>query len=183
MGKVIVGTTMSLDGFINDRTGSVARLYPDLDELRKTEMLQESIRTTGAVLMGRHAFDMAQGNLTGYEYQVPIFVLTHHPPEGVIKGQNERLTVTFLNEDIRSAIVRAKSAAGENDVTIVGGGNTAQQCLSAGLADELLIGIVPVLFGSGLRFFENESIENIRLEQLAVMESPSRTDLRYRILK
>jgi len=183
MGKVIVGTTMSLDGFINDRTGSVARLYPDLEALRNTEMLQESIRSTGAVLMGRHAFDMAQGDLTGYEYQVPIFVLTHHPPDDDIKGQNERLTVTFLNEGIQSAVAKAKSAAGDKDLTVVGGANTAQQCLNAGLADELEIGVVPVLLGSGLKFFEKVATENIRLEQTAVLESPSRTDLRYRILK
>ena len=133
--------------------------------------------------MGRHAFDMAQGDLTGYEYQVPIFVLTHHPLESVIKGQNEKLTVTFLNEGIQSAVAKAKSAAGEKDVTIVGGAKTAQQCLNAGLADELEIGIVPILLGGGLRFFENETVESIRLEQAAVMESPSRIDLRFRILK
>src|SRR5574342_140481 len=80
MGKVIVGTTMSLDGFINDRTGSLAPLYPDLARLRETDMLQESMESTGAVLMGRHAYDLADGDFTGYEYQVPIFVLTHHPP-------------------------------------------------------------------------------------------------------
>src|SRR5207249_3435023 len=85
--KVILGTTMSLDGFINDRNGSVQSLYPDLEELRKTEMLQESIRTTGAVVMGRHAYDMGEGDFTDYEYQVPIFVLTHHVPEKVAKGE------------------------------------------------------------------------------------------------
>jgi len=72
MGKVILGVTMSIDGFIADRNTDVSRLYPDLDELRKTELLQGSIRTTGAVVMGRHAYDMAQGDFTGYEYQVPI---------------------------------------------------------------------------------------------------------------
>ncbi len=61
MGKVILGMTMSLDGFINDQNGSVSRLYPDLAELQKTEMLQESIKTTGAVVMGRRAYDMAGG--------------------------------------------------------------------------------------------------------------------------
>jgi dihydrofolate reductase len=57
-GKVIVSATMSLDGFIADRNGSVARLYPDLEALRQTEVLQESIRTTGAVVMGRRAYAM-----------------------------------------------------------------------------------------------------------------------------
>jgi dihydrofolate reductase len=62
MGKVIAGTAMSLDGFINDRNGSVSRLYPDLEALRKTELLQEEIRTTGAAVMGRRAYDAEKGS-------------------------------------------------------------------------------------------------------------------------
>src|SRR5947207_8807145 len=100
MGKVIIGATMSLDWFMNDRNGDVSRLYPDLEALRSTEMLQEEIRTTGAVVMGRRAYDMAEGDVTDYEYQVPIFVLTHDVPEQVVKGENDQLTVTFVTEGI-----------------------------------------------------------------------------------
>ena len=85
MGNVIVGATMSLDGFMSDRHGDISRLYPDLQALRRTEMLQEEIQTTGAVVMGRRAYDMAEGDVTDYEFQVPIFVLTHHVPEKVAK--------------------------------------------------------------------------------------------------
>jgi len=90
MGNVIIGATLSLDGFMNDRHGEVSRLYPDLAALRRTEMLQEEIRTTGAVVMGRRAYDMAEGDLTDYEYQVPIFVLTHHFPGKAVKGENDQ---------------------------------------------------------------------------------------------
>jgi dihydrofolate reductase len=173
MGKVIVGTTMSLDGFMNDRYGSLSRLYPNLEELRKTEMLQESIRSTGAVVMGRYAYDMAEGDFTGYEYQVPIFVLTHHPPQQITKGQNDRLTITFVTDGLESAIEQAKLAAREEDVTVVGGANTAQQCLNVRLFDELPIGVVPIVLGSGLRFFDNVSI----------LDSPSRIDIKYRVVK
>jgi hypothetical protein len=82
MGKVISGMTMSLDGFVNDRNGSVQALYPDLTDWTKTEPGKESIQNTGAVVMGRNSYAMAEdpdwfaGN---YEYQVPIFVLTPHP--------------------------------------------------------------------------------------------------------
>src|SRR6266700_3662106 len=100
MGKVLLGMTMSLDGFVNDRNGDVLSLYPDLAALRETELLQESINTTGAVVMGRHAYDMAQGDFTNYEYQVPIFVLTHVVPEKVAKGQNGQLTFTFVTDGI-----------------------------------------------------------------------------------
>ena len=75
MGKIVIGMTMSLDGFINDPNGSVGALYPDLVALRDTEPLRESIQTTGAVVMGRNSFDMAEDpdSLAGnYEYQVPM---------------------------------------------------------------------------------------------------------------
>ncbi len=181
MPKVLVGTTMSLDGFIEDRNGSVSRLYPDLAELRKTEMLKESMKMTGAALMGRKAFDMAQGDLTGYEYQTPIFVLTHHVPETPIKGQNDKLKVHFITDGVESAIEKAKAAAGADKVvTVVGGASTAQQIIQKGLADELEIGIVPVLLGDGLRFFGTDPLE---LELIRVYQSPGRTDLRYRVVK
>jgi dihydrofolate reductase len=181
MAKVIVGTTMSLDGFMNDRMGSVEKLYPDLADLRNTQMLQESMRSTGAVVMGRHAFDMAQGDLTGYEYQVPIFVMTHHPPETPTKGQNDKLRIIFVTDGVESAIQQAKAAAGEKDVTIVGGASTAQQIINAELFDELQIGIIPILLGGGLRFFDNASFENLDLEKVKTLESAGRIDLRYRV--
>lgn len=181
MGKVIVGTTMSLDGFMNDRQGSLGSLYPSLEEMRDTEMLQESMRTTGAVVMGRHAYDLADGDFTDYEYQVPIFVLTHHPPQQATKGQNEKLSIHFVTDGIESAIAKAKAAAGEKDVTIVGGASTSQQVINARLFDEIHIGIVPLLLGGGLRFFDNIAIEQTELEKINILESPSRIDLQYRL--
>jgi dihydrofolate reductase len=183
MGKVIVGATMSLDGFMNDRKGDVSRLYPDLAALRTTEMLQEEIQMTGAVVMGRRSYDMGEGDLTDYEYQVPIFVLTHAAPEKVTKGQNNQLTVTFVTDGIESAIAQAKASAGDKQVTVVGGANTAQQCLRAGLVDEVHMGIVPVLFGEGLRFFEPLVQEQMELERIRVFSSPTRTDLWFRVIK
>jgi len=181
--KVHVGTTMSLDGFITDRNGRVARLYPNLDQLRETELLKEWIEMTGAAVMGKRAYEMAQGDLTGYEFQVPIFVLTHEVPDKAPKGQNERLTVTFVSDGIESAVRQAKAAAGDKYVTIVGGANTAQQCIRAGLADEIEIGIVPVLLGDGLRFFDHLDAEQIELERIKTTESPGRTDIRFRVVK
>jgi len=183
MGNVIIGATMSLDWFMNDHNGDVSRLYPDFEALRGTEMLQEEIRTTGAVVMGRHAYDMGEGDFTDYEYQVPIFVLTHHIPEKMAIGQNDQLTVTFVTDGIERAIEKAKGAAGDKHVMVVGGANTAQQCLRAGLVDEIHMGIVPVLFGEGLRFFEPGANEQMELERTRVFESPTRTDLWFRVVK
>lgn len=183
MGIVIVGATMSLDWFMSDRNGDVSRLYPDFDVLHETEMLREEIRTTGAVVMGRHAYDMAAGDFTDYEYQTPIFVLTHHVPEQPVKGENDRLSVTFVSEGIESAIEQAKAAAGDKHVMVVGGASTAQQCLRAGLVDEIHIGVVPVLLGDGLRFFEPLAHEGLALVQTRVFESSTRTDLWYSVIR
>jgi dihydrofolate reductase len=184
MGKVVLGMTMSLDGFINDRSGSVETLYPDLATLREIDPLKESIQNTGAVVMGRNSFDMSEdpdwfaGN---YEYQVPIFVLTHQAPEKMPK-QTDDLTFTFVTDGIESAVAQAKPAAGDKDVTIIGAASTAQQCLQAGLADELHVDIMPVFLGGGLRPFEGIGEGQVQLERIKVMELPrGRTHLRFRI--
>jgi dihydrofolate reductase len=186
MGKIILGMTMSIDGFINDRSGSVGALYPDLAAWRETEPGKESIQDTGAVVMGRHSYDMAEdpdwfaGN---YEYQVPIFVLTHQPPKKHPK-ETDDLTFTFVTDGIQSAIRQAKAAAGDKDVNIIGAASTARQCLKAGLADELHVDIMPILLGGGLRPFEDIGAETIQLERLRVVELPvGRTHLRFRFIK
>src|SRR5512142_2306806 len=118
MGKVIVGMTMSLDGLINDQEGSVEALYPDLVAWREIEPGRKSIRNTGAVVMGRNSFAMSEdpdwfaGN---YEYQVPIFVLTHQPPKKQPK-ETDTLKFTFVTDGIASAIRQAKATAGDQDV-------------------------------------------------------------------
>ncbi|MCQ3935794.1 MAG: dihydrofolate reductase [Chloroflexi bacterium] len=186
MGKVILGTTLSLDGFINDRNGSVEALYTDLANWRESELGKESIQNTGAVVMGRNTFNMSEdpdwfaGN---YEYQVPIFVLTHHVPKKKPK-ETGQLTFTFVTDGLESAIRQAKEAAGERDVNIIGAANTAQQCLRVGLADELQVDIMPVLLGGGMRLFEHLGETQIRLERIKVMELPGgRTHLRFRFVR
>jgi len=193
MGKVIFGLTMSLDGYINDRNGSVERLYSDLavgnlqdDAIQNNQVMQEAMRSTGAVILGKNAFLMAEdpdSYADSYEFQVPIFVLTRTKPEKNPK-ENENLTFTFVTEGIEAAISQAKQAAGGKDVTLIGGASTAQQALRAGLVDELHIDIMPVLLCGGLRLFEALGTEQIRLERMAVVELPAgRTHLRFRIVQ
>ena len=186
MAKVILGMTVSLDGYINDRSGSVETLYPDLAALRDTEPLQESIQNTGAVVMGRNSYAMADDPDTladNYEYQVPIFVVTHEAPKKLPK-EIGRLTFTFVTDGIESAINQAKAVAGDKDVTIIGAASTARQCIRAGLADELHIDIMPVLLGGGRRLFEDTGMEQGQLERLKVVALPAgRTHLSYRFVK
>lgn len=184
MAKVIGGMIMSLDGFVSDRNGSVAQLYPDMDAMREMEHMQESMHLTGAVLMGRRSYDMSNGDFTGYEYQVPLFVVTHHVPEQVAKGENENMYFTFVTDGVDSAVRQAKAAAGENKVvTVVGGASLNQQLLKAGLLDELQVDIAPVLLGEGLRLFEYLADKQIKLEKIKVTDSSFTTAFHFRVVK
>jgi dihydrofolate reductase len=186
LSKVVLGMTISADGFINDRTGSVDALYPDIPELRDTRPLQESMDNTGALIMGRNSFDMVdspESIADSYEYQVPIFVMTHAPPQKKPK-ENERLTFTLVTDGIESAVAQARAAAGVQDVTIIGTASTARQCLQAGLADELHVDIMPVLLGGGLKLFEDSGLPPLQLETLQVMALPGgRVHLEFRVVK
>ena len=176
--------TLSLDGFVSDQQGDVSRLYPNFASLQDTELLHESITTTGAVVMGRHSYEMGQGDYTGYEYQVPIFVVTHQQAWEEPKGQNERLKIEFVTDGLESAVRKAKTASRDKDVTIVGGASIIQQCLQAGLLDELHLGIMPVFLHAGLRFFEHLEGTSIQFEKIRIIESPDgRTDIIYRVVK
>jgi dihydrofolate reductase len=184
MGKIIGGMTLSLDGFVSDAQGDVRQLYPNLNELRYQEALQEEIWTTGAVVMGRNTYDMADPDtdwLDDYEFQVPIFVLTHHVPEKKPK-ETGKVTLTFVTDGIESVIIQARAAAGDKNIVLIGA-DTNQQCLNAGLCDELHIGIMPVVFGSGLRLFEHLNLEGITLEKIKVFEAGQRTDIWFRVIK
>ena len=184
MGKVILGFSMSLDGYINDKDGSVERLYPDLDTLRYTEPLEDSIRNTGAVVMGRKTYAMGDPDsyAGNYEFQVPIFVVTRTVPKTHPK-QTDKLTFTFITDGVESAIKQAKIAAGDKDVTVVGGASIAAQCINAGFVDEIHMDIMPVLPGNGLRPFEGIGDHAIPLERVRVFEEPVRTHIRFRVIK
>ena len=181
MAKVIVGMTVSLDGFVEDQAGSVARLYPDLADLRDTAYMQDAIEETGAVLMGRRAFEMGDPDsyVGNYEFQVPIFVVTHNPPP-VPPKQDEHLTFTFVTDGVEPAVAQATAAAGDKAVQVIGGVDVTRQLLEARLADELRVDVMPVLLGAGLRLF-GDGLEHIQLEKLDVQEVGPRTSLTFRI--
>src|SRR5918993_4822931 len=144
VGKVIAGMTMSLDGFVADAEGNVDRLYADFSELRESPYMTDTIAETGSVLMGRKTFEMGDPNsyVGAYEFQVPIFVLTHHPPQ-IPPKQDDRLTFTFVGDGVASAVAQATAAAGDKAVQVGGGVNVIQQLLQvqAGLVDELHIDV------------------------------------------
>ncbi|SRR6266566_2028546 len=108
-----------------------------------------------------------------------LFVVSHDVPEKVAKGST---TFTFVTDGIESALKQAHSAAGDKHVG-VGGANTAQQYLKAGLLDEIHIHLVPVLLGEGRRLFEHLGTKHIELENTRVIESPGVTHLKFRVVK
>jgi len=182
MAKVIAGMTISLDGFVENRDGSASSLFPDLAALQGTTYMNESIDETGAVVMGKRSFEMGDPDsfVGNYEFQVPIFVLTHHPPATPPK-QDEHLTFTFVGGGVASAIEQAKAAVGDKAVQVIGGPNVINQLLLENLVDELHVDVMPVLLGSGLRLFDDPVLADQKLEKLEVREIGARTSLRFRV--
>jgi len=175
MGKVIIGVTISLDGFAKDRDGSVGPLYPDLEQLDASDVQQASIRNTGAVVMAWKEYAMAEdpdryaGN---YEYQVPLFVVGDRVPAEHPRETKE-LTFTYVTDGVASAIRRAKAAAGKKDVTIIGSAAMTRQSLETGLADELHLDIVPFFLKEGSRPFEAIRDLPVRLTRLQSIDLPT----------
>jgi len=144
------------------------------------EVMDESFKTLGAVIMGRRWFDIGEGPWgENPPFHVPCFVLTHNAHETLVKGAT---TFTFVTDGIENALKQAQAAAGDKHVG-VGGANTAQQYLQAGLLDEIQIHLVPVLLGEGRRLFEHLGTLHIELESTRVIESPGVTHLKFRVVK
>jgi dihydrofolate reductase len=179
---LIAGLTLSLDGYYEDANGSAGALYTDLEALQDSAYMKALQAETGAVLMGRRTFDMGGDPdqwVDGYEFQVPLFVLTHQAPEREPK-RNENLYFTFVTDGLESAVAQATAAAGDKAVTVVGGADLNRQLLAAGLVDELRIDVMPVLLGSGRRLFDD--VAGTRLEKLGVEEAGGRTSLSFRVV-
>ena len=203
MGKVIVDLSMSLDGFTtgpndgpeNGLGDGGERLHnwifsgradrnagsPRNSAIGKNlEVMQESFQTTGAMVMGRRWFDIGERPWgDDPPFHIPVFVLTHHARETLYKGET---TFTFVTDSIENALKQAQAAAGDKNVG-VGGANTAQQFLKAGLLDEIQVHLVPILLGSGRKLFEQLDMQQIELEKTRVIESPDVTHLWFRIVK
>jgi dihydrofolate reductase len=118
---------------------------------------------------GRHPID------------VPVFVVTHTVPEEWVKA-HEGAPFTFVTDGVERAVALAKEAAGDKNVG-VGAASIVQQCLKAGLLDEVQIELVPFLLGKGVRMFEYLGVEPIDLEKTMVVDAPDVTHIRFRVVK
>lgn len=205
MGKVFADISVSLDGFVTGPNDSVElglgaggeRLHEWLYNLASwrerhslaggkadadSEILDEAFRDTGAAVMGRRLFDIGEGPWgDNPPFHMPVFVLTHDAREPLTREGGT--TFTFVTDGIESTLEQARQAAGDRDISVVGGANVIQQYLRTGLLDEIQVHLVPILLGAGKRLFDNIGPRQIELETARVIESPGVTHLRYRIVK
>jgi dihydrofolate reductase len=181
-GKVVVNRSMSLDGFIAGPGDAMDWIF---DFMAPNEF-PEIAAATGAMLVGRRTDEVgdkmdagqergAASSEEGYPFSGPTFVLTHRPPDPPAPG------VTYLTGDIRDAVGTALEAAGGKNLEILGA-DVAGQCLRQGLVDEILVYVLPVLLGDGIRF-SPPGLPRIDLEPVSSTRSGAVTILRFRVRK
>lgn len=188
MTKVLLSFSMSLDGFVAGPEIGVDEpmgcggerlhdwLFKSSSEI-DAEKARESSQRVGATIVGRRTFDVGIGPWDDTPFPAPSFVLTHEKRQPLVMKSG---TFTFVNDGIESALRKAREAAGDKDIVVMGA-NAAWQYLAAGFADEVAIQLAPVLLGAGTRLFDRLSERTIELEQTGAVQSPSVTHLRYTV--
>jgi dihydrofolate reductase len=213
MARLICDISISLDGFVAGPNPSLEKPLGEGGDLlhewafaasswreshgleggetnADSNVIEESLRATGAVLMGRKMFSGGEGpwesdpRANGWwgdepPFHVPVFVLTTHARETL--AMEGGTSFTFVTDGIEAALERARAAAGDKDVLLAGGASVVQQCLKAGLIDEIQIHVAPVLLGDGVSLFGRLEIAAIGLETRRVIASPSVTHMRFTV--
>ena len=192
---------MSLDGFVAGPNQSFEKPFGDnfdsalLDRWMFTEPEKhkhkkeiDAILDAGSFIMGSNMFGPKDRRdnpeWKGWwgdnpPYHAPVFVLSHKGRELIeMEGGT---TFFFVTDGIESALSKAKEAAGNRNVRIMGGANTVNQYLAAGYIDELWLHIAPVTIGAGARLFEG--VPNLNLEPIEVGGTRMVTHIRYNVLK
>lgn len=170
-GKVVVNRAMSLDGFISGPDDAMDWVM----EYRSETLFPEVMQATGAMLAGRRTHEVGKRmSPEGADYEGgPLFVLTHRPPDEPERG------VTYLTCDIEEAVSTARAAAGVKNLEVLGA-DLAGQCLQRGLVDEVLVYLMPVLLGDGVRF-SAPGLGRIDLDPIDTTRSGPVTMLRFRV--
>lgn len=178
MGKVITQASMSLDGYIAKDDNTIGRLFDRLQNgdleiptpaqdfsLHLTPPSAEHWRRwtseLGALVVGRTLFDFVDGWAGRHTFDVPVVVVTHSIPTEWIEAHPDA-PFTFVTDGVEAAVERAQQIAGGRTV-LVSAGTIARQCLAAGLLDEVLIDLVPVVMGTGRPFFGELPMQDVPL--------------------
>jgi dihydrofolate reductase len=194
MSTVAFDMSMSLDGFIEAANptpdeplgvgGERLHEWAFGEDERDRRVLAEGGDGLGAVIAGRRTYDASVASWgadgpTG-PARLPVFVVTHEPPADSPQDGVYR----FVTDGIEAALKEAREAAGDQNVTVMGGPDLGRQFLAAGLVDEISIHLVPIIFGRGKRLFEGLPDEQyMRLEPLGAIQTPNATHLRFRIVR
>jgi dihydrofolate reductase len=184
VGKVVVNRAMSLDGFIAGPGDSQDWIFDFMGN--DAPWQKEAAAATGAMLCGRRTVEVgsameasnergSESRDEGYPFYGPMFVLTHQPPDPPDPD------VTYLTGDIGKAVATALDAAGGKNLQILGA-DVAGQCLRRGLVDEILVCVLPVLLGDGIRF-SAPGLARIDLEPVSSTAADGITILRFRVRK
>ena len=193
MGRLIFQTSMSLDGFMTaseqtaeeplGKGGEQLHEWGFNDDPADREYAERVMSHGGAVIVGRvtynHSLPWWGADGPSGAARVPVFIVTHDVPAETPADN----VYTFVTDGIESALQQANDAAGGEDVVIVGGAIMGREYIAAGLVDEIQLHIVPVLFGSGTRMFEDMGIGHLQLEPVEVVDRPLATHIRYRVVK
>lgn len=199
--KITAGMTMSLDGFTAGFNQSFEKPFGDnfdadlLDRWMFAEPEKfnhkkeiDAILDAGAFIMGSNMFGPKEkrttSNWKGWwgdnpPYHAPVFVLSHVPREPI--EMDGGTTFFFVTDGIFSALSQAKAITKNKNIKIMGGANTVNQYLAAGLIDELWLHIVPVTVGGGTRLFDE--VSHLILEPLEVSGTHVVTHVRYTVVK
>jgi dihydrofolate reductase len=153
-----------------------------------TAVLEESLTNVGATIMGRNMFGgdgpweaRPWDGWWGDEppFHMPVFVLTHHAREPLVKDGGT--TFTFVTDGVESALAQAREAAAGKDIVVAGGADVAQQFLRAGLVDEMQLHVAPVLLGGGRRLLDDLHGAELTFACIGVVAAPGVTHLKYRV--
>ena len=198
MTRTTAHISISLDGFIagpdqsRDNPLGVGGLrlhgWHFGDDLTEADaaLTAEILRPRGAFVMGRNMYGPIRGewdeDWRGWwgedpPYHAPVFVLTHHPHDPIEMAGGT--TFYFVTDGFDSAYAQAREVAGDREVSIAGGASTVRQALSAGVIDELVLDIAPVVLGSGESPFAG--LTDLRLTPVETIHSPLATHVRYRV--
>jgi dihydrofolate reductase len=136
--------------------------------------LEEAMGRLGAVVAGRWTYEAAGHWGDENPFGVPMFIVTHRPDEEPGTGE-----FAFV-DGVETALERAREAADDKDVSLMGGADVIRQALAAGLVDELVIIIAPVVLGGGKLLFDGFE-QSLDLDHIGVRQSPFATFLEYRL--
>ena len=194
MGLITSAHSASIGGFIADASFRGDRLQTWLQagdtpsRLNPAFMMwadsarffDEGVGRCGAVISGRRTYDVSDAwGGHGPMAPLPLFVVTHHVPEQVNESNPP---YTFVTDGVESAIEQAQRAAAGKDVVLMGA-SMVQQALRAGLLDELIINLVPITLGAGVRLLEGFGPGTCELDVTSLVAAPGVTHLTYRVLK